>query len=289
MSKILSLFGFSFFVIFVPLQAQQTSVFVAAHPDDWQLFMNPNAFHAVSDSNQTVVFLHLTAGDAGSGMGNNNYTIAREEGSKRGIRFLVHAADPQFTSSDGMIESIEDIHNKNILSYRYGNTVSYFLRLPDGNFDGSGYQIHQEKSLRKLFSGDITAIHSVDSLNKYSRNQLISVIKSIARMYAPDDSISFHVAETDSLINPRDHSDHLSASRFIQEISVNLPGSRVHLYSEYYTRFLPMNVFPKDYEVSVGTWGATTSGIADFGHYSTWDEIHNSWLGRQYVRVLPQP
>jgi hypothetical protein len=36
------------------------SVFVVAHPDDWQLFMNPAAFHAMNDPHGKAVFVHVS-------------------------------------------------------------------------------------------------------------------------------------------------------------------------------------------------------------------------------------
>ncbi len=55
-----------------------TSFYVVAHPDNWQLFMNPNAYHSVKNEDEKTVFIHATAGDAGAGMGKENYTQARE-------------------------------------------------------------------------------------------------------------------------------------------------------------------------------------------------------------------
>ena len=34
------------------------------------------------------------------------------------------------------------------------------------------------------------------------------------------------------------------------------------------------------------TWGVTTSALGDLEHYSTWDKVHNAWIGRQYFRTL---
>ncbi|MBO6536149.1 MAG: PIG-L family deacetylase [Balneolaceae bacterium] len=263
--------------------AQSTSVFVAAHPDDWQLFMNPNAYHAVADSNHTVIFLHITAGDAGAAM-TNNYTLAREEGSKRAIRFMVNAAWPEKRLGSSMNEQRKRVADFDILSYTYRNTVSYFLRLPDGNVDGAGYPTHQYKSLQKLMNGEIETIQSADGTNTFSKLDLELVISVLIKEHHVGTDLSIHIADTDPVINPGDHSDHLNSSKLLQQIAQSFPGCTLNLYAEYHTRTLPNNVFPKEYELSVGTWGATASGLSDFGHYSTWDEVHNSWLGKQYVR-----
>lgn len=262
--------------------AQPNSVFVTAHPDDWQLFMNPNAFHAAADSNHTLIFLHITAGDAGHGMEYNQYTLAREEGSKRALRFLVKAAFPRENFKEKPIDSVHVINGFTVNGYHYRNITAYFLRLPDGNFDGNGYVRHNYESVRKILSGEKLTINTVDSLNTYSLTDLEAVIKELIPEPSFQHPLHVHVAEIDSTKNPEDHSDHINSSKLVQKIMKDKMPYTLFSYVEYFTNNLPMNVFPRDYQLSVGTWGATISGISDFGHYSTWDDTHNSWLGRQY-------
>ena len=47
----------------------KVSFYFAAHEDDWQLFMNPSAFHDVLDGASKTVVVYGTAGDAGLGTG----------------------------------------------------------------------------------------------------------------------------------------------------------------------------------------------------------------------------
>jgi len=265
--------------------AQSASVFVTAHPDDWQLFMNPNAFIAVSDSNQQVIFLHITAGDAGHGMEYNDFTLAREEGSKRAMRFLLKAAYPRENFEDAVVDTTILINNHTIKFYKYRNITAYFLRLPDGNFDGGGYIRHNKESLAKLISGTKLTINTIDLENTYSLVDLKKTIAEIIPTPTFDQPLNIHIAETDSTLNPEDHSDHIYTAKLIKSVLVDKMPYQLYSYVEYYTNSLPMNVFPKDYQVSIGTWGATISGISDFGHYSTWDDTHNSWLGRQYYSI----
>jgi len=276
---------FLFFLLLVSnTSAQNLSVFVAAHPDDWQLFMNPNAYEAVADSNQSVIFLHITAGDAGHAMGYSDYTIAREEGSKRAIRFLVNAAHPDTSVRESGVEEIENINGFPIQTYSYQHTKAYFLRLPDGNFDGNGYPTTNFESVRKIVSGEKQTINAIDQTATYSRDSLIETIKTILM---GNHSLDIHIAETDSALNPGDHSDHQFSAHLIKEVMKNPEFTMYQQfrYINYYTNNLPMNIFSNEYQVSVGTWGATISGITDYGHYSTWDELHNSWLDRQYFAV----
>src|SRR6266487_1516572 len=70
--------------------------YFGAHLDDWQLFMNPNAYYDVQKPSNKVVFVYVTAGDAGVGLGNGGrsqpYYLARENGAKRSVKFMADAA-----------------------------------------------------------------------------------------------------------------------------------------------------------------------------------------------------
>ena len=76
-------------------QIAKVSFYFAAHEDDWQLFMNPQAFDDVLDPKTKSVFIHLTAGDAGLGVGTAGrrfaYYLARENGAETAVRFMADA------------------------------------------------------------------------------------------------------------------------------------------------------------------------------------------------------
>ncbi len=274
------------FCTFSVALSQDLEVYVTAHPDDWQLFMNPNAYKSVKNPENKVIFLHTTAGDAGHGMGNNNYALAREEGSLRAIRFMCNSLIDGNGLGFGMEEKQEKIKGHPILKKSYGNTVAYFLRIPDGNYYGPGYVLHDSTSLRKLYEGSITSISSIDKTTTYKslkdlQNTLIKMLKTEAKGYR---SIVLNIPETDSVANPGDHSDHINSSLIMQSIVGKLNVSMIRYYQEYSTNQKPMNVEGADFLMSAGAWGATASGLSDMGHYSTWDDVHNSWIGRQYFR-----
>lgn len=268
------------------LISQMTDVYVSAHPDDWQLFMNPNAYHSLKNDQHKVVFLHTTAGDAGAGQGENNYYLAREEGSLRAIRLMVNSLAGDNTLGQEMTETPVTIRQHPIKRLEYGNAVVYFLRLPDGNYYGPGYPIHQDKSLQKLLEGNITDLHTIDKTTSYiDRNELSATITELLQKERSlGDTLRLNIAETDTLVNPGDHSDHRYSSYLMQGLAKQAGAQYIRYYIEYHTNTLPMNVFPEDYLISAGVWGATASGLSDMEHYSTWDATHNSWIGRQYFR-----
>src|SRR5512140_3359926 len=73
----------------------KVSFYFAAHEDDWQLFMKPSAFEDVAGGAAKTVFVHVTAGDAGSGAGSGGrqhpYYLARENGAESAIRLMADA------------------------------------------------------------------------------------------------------------------------------------------------------------------------------------------------------
>ncbi len=133
------------------------SVFVVAHPDDWQLFMNPDAFHAMNEPHEKAVFVHVSAGDAGRGVGGEPtpYYLAREEGALRAIRFLANAADATAAlGADTKPEAVERAGHK-VARHTYANAVAYFLRLHDGKIvNGNDSQEHPQ-ALERLRTGRV--------------------------------------------------------------------------------------------------------------------------------------
>ena len=283
----LLIFTISFTLLYpVISQAQMTDVYVSAHPDDWQLFMNPNAYHSLKNDQHKVIFLHTTAGDAGAGQGENNYYLAREEGSQRAIRLMVNALAGYNTLGSQPKETPVTHNGHPIKRMEFGNAVIYFLRLPDGNYYGPGYPVHDNKSLQKLLKGEVSDIGTVDKSTSYKdRSDLSKTITELLRSErTTGDTLRLNIAETDSLVNPGDHSDHRYSSHLMQGLAKDAGTNIIRYYIEYHSNTLPMNVFPEDYLISAGVWGATASGLSDMEHYSTWDATHNSWIGRQYYR-----
>ncbi|MDC8000175.1 discoidin domain-containing protein [Aequorivita todarodis] len=285
-SKFVFIIGLIAFVGFPSLTAQTTSVYVSAHPDDWQLFMNPNAYNSIKGTNEKVVFIHTTAGDAGNGI-TNNYYLAREEGSLRAIRFMSNTFTNQGAPGTNMNQTTVNVNGHQILKLSYRNAVIYFLRLPDGNYRGTGYSGTNDQSLQKLYNGSIPSISAIDGTATYSSlADLENTLKSIVQTESIG-NIKFNLADHDASINPDDHSDHVHSSLIMQDVANSIGGVTLNLYSEYDTAIRPVNVFNNDFMVNAGTWGATASGISDNSFFSTWDNDHNVWLYRQYFRTVP--
>ena len=140
------------------------SIFTVAHQDDWQLFMNPEAYHGMDEPQEKAVFIHVTAGDAGAGAGGEPvpYYLAREEGALRAVRFMANAADPSIGKGARMDSAQVERGGHGVQRYAYANAVVYFLRLPDGNIvNGSVYTPHTE-SLTWQRTADAAASGTVE-------------------------------------------------------------------------------------------------------------------------------
>ena len=263
-----------------------TSIYVVPHPDDWQLFMNPNASYSIKNPDEKVIFFHITSGDAGKGTGYNKYYLAREKGSLRALRFVSNTFTSGARLGPNMHEKVVKFDGHRIKKYTYRNIVAYFLRLPDGNVDGSGFSKFDFVSLQKFYEGTATSLPAIDNRTKYtSPEDLKETLKSMIQFECADSEIvKFNLPDE----NTATHPDHIYSSKIFQEVAGTLDNSSItlNLYRDYDTDTMPQNVFGYDLLISAATWGVTTSELSDNFHYSTWDSLHNSWIGKQYFKTL---
>ncbi len=272
------------------VSGQNTRFFVSAHQDDWQLFMNPNVYESIKNEADKTVIIHTTAGEAGMGMGNDAYYLAREKGSLAAVRFLSNTYTTGAGLGAEMLRNYVDLNGHQVLRYQYRNCVVYLLRLPDGNGQGTGYELHEYKTLAKLFDGSIQNLPSIDKSTIYKdRKDLETTLNALLLKEQIGGNTEIHLADTDPSINPGDHSDHQTSSKFFQAVAKEMGGIQLYLYTNYASAEQPKNVPDEGFLVSAAAWGVTTSHIADHRHYSTWDDVHNSWIGRQYFRTINLP
>lgn len=269
------------------INGQNTRFFVSAHQDDWQLFMNPNVYESIKNKADKTVIIHTTAGEAGAGMGNNTYYLAREKGSLAAVRFLSNTYTMGARLGEEMERTYVNLNKHKVLRYQYRNCVVYLLRFPDGNGQGKGYELHQFKTLAKLFEGSVQDVPTIDKSTIYKdREDLERTIKALILKEKTEGNTEIHLADTNQKINPNDHSDHQTSSKFFQSVAKEIGGMTLYLYTNYASAKLDKNVTQEGFLVSAATWGVTTAQIADHKHYSTWDDTHNRWIGRQYFRIV---
>jgi hypothetical protein len=275
--------------IFKTSQAQIVSFYTAAHQDDWQLFMSSKTMFD-RDNQHKLVFITLTAGDAGLGMGGKGtipYYTSRENGAILSAKFL---ADINMPASVGKGDWV-NINDHKIYRYTYANTINYFLRLPDGNPNGTGYEPTGRQSLQLTYdaqkTGGIKKIMAVDNSAAYSDLQdLVKTIHTIFNIEMKGHRKAYlHVTDTDTSINVRDHSDHLYASKIFMEAASHIPSLAIYSYVNYFSARMPQNLSIKQVQDASALHACDVVGMTDGGYHSNWDALHNSWLTMDYYRI----
>lgn len=281
--------------LLLPLAAQaedarpydKASFYFAAHEDDWQLFMNPSAFLDVTGTKTKAIFVHVTAGDAGSGLGRRGrkhpFYLARENGAEAAIRFMADANEmPAEKVADRKI-----LNGHSIYRVSYRNTVSYFLRVPDGNASGAGYPETGNESLRLLAEGARRKLRAIDGSTTYRGwGDLTATLRALIdheRADAP--AVQINVGETDPLINPGDHSDHRMTAKAALEAAKNLSCARRLHFVDYASARLPENLDAKQRDMETAVFAVTAAAIRALDHSSAWHHYNDSYVGRNYFRV----
>ena len=264
----------------------KVSFYFAAHEDDWQLFMNPNAFKDVMGGSRKTVFIHTTAGDAGLGAGSNGrehpYYLARENGALQAIRFMVDADKSPIKDTAGPVS----INGHSIYRVRYGNAVSYFLRLPDGGsgagFAGTGFQ-----SLKRFANGDIGAMFAVDGSTSYwGWKDLVDTVQHVISFERGTAALAqINVADPNTAVNSHDHADHLATARLALDAVKDMSCMNRAYYVDYATAKLPPNLDAQDRDMKSAVFAVTLDGVIELGHRTAWHHYDGFYSGREYFRV----
>jgi hypothetical protein len=265
----------------------KVSFYFAAHEDDWQLFMNPSAFEDVAGAAAKTVFVHVTAGDdglgVGSGSGKQPYYLARENGALSALRFMANADRTPIEDATGRVT----FNGHSVLRESYLNTIGYFLRVPDGDASGSGFAGTGFQSLKRLANGDIDELSAIDGSTTYHGwRDLVATVRDILsyeRGRAP--LVQVNVAETDSRINPADHSDHLLTAKAALDAAQGMGCVRRVYYVDYASSKLPENLSAPQRDMESAVFAVTLAGVMEFGHGTSWHHYDQSYIGRNYFRV----
>jgi len=176
-------------------------VVLVAHQDDWQLFMGDIIAGRIR-SGADVVFIYLTAGDDGR---DSLYWATRERGALESTRIAAAGVAIDTAVTCSIAKALEHAIRKCTIA----NTESYFLRLPDGRRDGSGFARHSYQSLRKLRARRITSISAVDGSAAYnSWADLVATLTALIGEGSMDRTVTIHTSDPSVVVNPHDHFDH---------------------------------------------------------------------------------
>lgn len=241
------------------------SFYIVAHADDWQLFMCPNVYNDLAAPDCKVIFIITTAGDAGMG---TKFWLAREEGLKSSIRFCIA---PYAAKKESVGE--REFGNHTISFCELNNTITYFLRLPDGNLDGKGFSACNFQSLSQFKSGQINSISAIDNSAAYqSWSDLVSLLESIVAFERKSFSNTYvHYINPHTGINPNDHPDHIATGNLVQSIPA-INGLHQLLFIGYSSIAQGDILTSSDLFWKTGMFAAYEKAVYDNCGYSTLSE-----------------
>ncbi len=270
------------------------SVFIAAHADDVALFMAQNAWTDLQEGDPTV-FILTTASDDGHGdylpntVGKSFYK-ARQEGHERAIRFWLGSGG---TPVGATVISHVLVNGKSVERTVIDNRIYlYQFHLPDGGYNGNGYASTGNRSLSKLLAGAIPNISAITGSNptNYSLAELQGALRAIVLLHGRGQrSVWVNMLDEHVGRNPGDHADHNATGRLMASVLAGAPlhCANVARYTSYANASKPINMSAQAGTYHHASWAVLNSALVDGGNQSTWDNGHNSWLGRQYFVVNP--
>ncbi len=168
-----------------PPSPEVWDVYVHAHQDDWQLWESPDSYNHYQAGDH-LLFIYTTAGDAGQDISRWG---AREQGAEASVRYIVGAGAAEASGSVNFCYTAGQQVCHSIWTWTYGDTVSVFMRVPDGGNMGGGFPSTGGQSMEKLRDGNITSMSAVDGSTTYqSWADFYSTINAIIAAHAPFDS-----------------------------------------------------------------------------------------------------
>jgi LmbE family N-acetylglucosaminyl deacetylase len=245
---------------------------VVAHQDDSLLFLSPDVLSDIQ-SGASVTQIYVTAGDAGEGTA---YWEGREAGANAGFANMAGVAN---TWSQGVTSA----NGHSIVTYTLASTQNIkqlYMRLPDGNTDGSGFASDNYQSLLKLWTGLISTMNPVDGSPSYTAQDLVATLTALMNKFQPS---IVRTQDYTGYVGDDDHVDHVITAYITRAVSQLYSTSHQLIgYMGYDSQYQPENV----------SGAALTGKDAAFSAYSQYTNAcdagcggtaYPAWLERQYI------
>ena len=250
-----------------------TEFYVAAHPDDWQIFAGDTTYKSLTTAAK-VGFIYVTAGDAGN---DSTYWKGRERGAE-------HSIDTLFVAADWAC-SIVNINGHAIRRCVRGKVVNYYLRLPDGGSgDGFGFG---KGSIRGLKDRS-TPVTAIDGSTTYlSWADLAGTVRTIVDQETAGSQLTkIYAQDYDRTFNLNDHRDHSVSGDLVKSAS-SARAWTIRLYWGYVTSTLPVNIDIFARGVKDQEFVAYQNAINVTGY----PPGYTNWMARTYMRtdLTPAP
>ena len=158
-----------------------------------------------------------------------------------------------------------------------------FLRLPDGNLDGSGFASTGYESLEKLWRDSISTIDTIDGSSSYTKAALISTLAGLMSSFQPD---QVNTQDYVGSYGDGDHSDHHTTAYLVQVAlqEYATPYSFTG-YEDYSTSSRAANVTGNDLTIKQNafyTYGQYDVNVCNSAASCAGSD-YELWLQRQYT------
>jgi hypothetical protein len=212
---------------------------IVAHYDDDLLFQNPNIYNNIKSGNSHTT-IYTTASDAGL---TSVRSSQREEGIKKAYSLMADVA-PLWINTELLVNIFGNIVKVRSSYLKSAPQVRLiFLDLPDGNTAGTGFSLSNYQTLRYLWDGGISNISTYFNANKYTKDDLVSLILGLVNMTSPD--VIFTSSYSLDTIN--NHSDHITTSLFAHQALASYHQSyEAYSFVDYISADLPVNLSASD-------------------------------------------
>jgi LmbE family N-acetylglucosaminyl deacetylase len=209
---------------------------IVAHQDDDLLFQSPDVLHDVQ-AGRCVRTVFVTAGDAAQ---DADYWLGREAGSRAAYAEMAGVADTWTTS-----ELEVDARPIRVQTLTAASRISLvFMRLPDGNRQGTGMIRHHHESLMRLWQSSVTSITAVDGSASYIDSSLRTTLTALMVDFAPT---TVRTEDWTAEFGKGDNADHIATALYVRAAQRDYAAAHTLLgYGGYPTWTRPPNVAGTD-------------------------------------------
>jgi hypothetical protein len=181
--------------------------YVAGHADDALFFRGEGYFTDLHTPGTTTITIVPSAGDSGR---TDGWWQAREAGC---VESIVGALSPE-TVAYGPIT----VNGHPIARYSAPGWAAYFLRLPDGNVTGAGFDSTGGRTLGRLQAGTITTLPAVDGSTTYTGwDDVVDTLRAIVTDNRGTSANPWiNTSDPDPTLNPGDHPDHYAVASAVR-------------------------------------------------------------------------
>lgn len=249
---------------------------IVAHADDDLLFLSPDLIKSIQ-AGEYVRTVFVTAAD------DNNppsYWLGRESGIREAYAQMAGVANKWSTA--GVILNNHSIQLSTLIAQPKISIM--FMRLPDGNSDGTGFKNDHFESLQKLWQGDIYTVRTVDGKNTYGSQDLTNTLTAVMENFRP---YEIRTQDFAGLYGDGDHSDHHTVAYYTRLASRDYSMPHILIGYEDYTTFKKLpNVLSADYSLKYATfltYARHDKAICDQGDICQQEQrSFKDWTARQY-------